>query len=91
MLKSVCVYCGSSMGVSETHAEAMRALAREMINENIALVYGGGKVGLMGVLADEMIRHGHHSERSDGQGSRTRRTDTPLYRQGYARTQGHDV
>lgn len=58
MLKSVCVYCGSSMGVSESHAEAMRALAREMINENIALVYGGGKVGLMGVLADEMIRLG---------------------------------
>lgn len=58
MLKSICVYCGSSMGTSEAHAEAMRALAREMINENIALVYGGGKVGLMGVLADEMIRLG---------------------------------
>lgn len=46
------------MGSSEAYADAMRALAREMINENIALVYGGGKVGLMGILADEMIRLG---------------------------------
>ncbi len=58
MLKSICVYCGSAMGSSEAYADAMRALAREMINENIALVYGGGKVGLMGILADEMIRLG---------------------------------
>ncbi len=36
----------------------MLQLARDMINENIALVYGGGKVGLMGIVADEMIRLG---------------------------------
>lgn len=36
----------------------MRQLARKMIDENIALVYGGGKVGLMGILADEMLRLG---------------------------------
>ncbi len=36
----------------------MRQLARNMINENISLVYGGGKVGLMGIVADEMIRLG---------------------------------
>ena len=58
MLKSICIYCGSSTGTSKVHAETMQLLAREMINENIALVYGGGKVGLMGVLADEMIRLG---------------------------------
>ena len=46
------------MGTSELYADAMRQLAHEMINENIALVYGGGKVGLMGILADEMIRLG---------------------------------
>lgn len=46
------------MGASELYADAMRQLAREMINENIALVYGGGKVGLMGILADEMIHLG---------------------------------
>lgn len=58
MLKSICIYCGSSTGAAEVYADAMRQLARKMINENIALVYGGGKVGLMGILADEMLRLG---------------------------------
>ena len=58
MLKSICIYCGSSTGTSKAYADAMRQLARDMINENIALVYGGGKVGLMGIVADEMIRLG---------------------------------
>lgn len=58
MLKSICIYCGSSTGTSEVYASSMRRLAREMINENIALVYGGGKVGLMGILADEMLHLG---------------------------------
>ena len=58
MLKSICVYCGSAMGNDKVYTDAMRSLAREMINENVALVYGGGKVGLMGVLADEMVRLG---------------------------------
>lgn len=58
MLKSICIYCGSSTGTSKTYADAMRQLARNMINENISLVYGGGKVGLMGIVADEMIRLG---------------------------------
>ena len=56
MLKSICIYCGSSTGAAEVYADAMRQLARKMIDENIALVYGGGKVGLMGILADEMLR-----------------------------------
>ena len=58
MLKSICVYCGSSTGISPIHAEAARALAQQMVRENIALVYGGGKVGLMGVIADEVVRLG---------------------------------
>lgn len=58
MLKSICIYCGSSTGAAEVYADAMRQLARKMIDENIALVYGGGKVGLMGILADEMLRLG---------------------------------
>lgn len=58
MLKSICIYCGSSTGAAEAYADAMRQLARKMIDENIALVYGGGKVGLMGILADEMLRLG---------------------------------
>ncbi|NLC22999.1 MAG: TIGR00730 family Rossman fold protein [Oxalobacter sp.] len=58
MLRSICVYCGSRMGNSEIHADAARALAQEMVNDNIALVYGGAHVGLMGILADEVLRLG---------------------------------
>lgn len=58
MLKSICVYCGSRMGNSEEHTDAALTLAREMVNDNIALVYGGARIGLMGVLADEVLRLG---------------------------------
>ncbi len=57
-MKSICVYCGSSMGIAAGYAEAARALAREMVQNNIALVYGGGNVGLMGVIADAVMRQG---------------------------------
>ncbi len=58
MLRSICVYCGSRTGKSEVHADAARALAQEMVNNNIALVYGGAHIGLMGILADEILRLG---------------------------------
>ena len=58
MLRSICVYCGSRKGKSDVHEKAMRLLAGEMVARNISLVYGGGKVGLMGVLADEVLRLG---------------------------------
>lgn len=58
IMKSLCVYCGSSIGTSPVYAEAARALARAMVGENIDLVYGGGNVGLMGVIADEILRAG---------------------------------
>lgn len=57
-MKSLCVYCGSSIGASPAYAEAARALAKVMVENNILLVYGGGDVGLMGVIADEVIRLG---------------------------------
>lgn len=57
-MKSLCVYCGASRGASEAYADAARLMARAMVENHIALVYGGGKVGLMGVIADEMIRLG---------------------------------
>ncbi|MDB5774468.1 MAG: family Rossman fold protein [Herbaspirillum sp.] len=58
MMKSICVYCGSSPGASPVYAEGARALARAMVEQNIALVYGGGNVGLMGVIATEVLRLG---------------------------------
>lgn len=57
-MKSICVYCGANAGVSPGYAHAAQALARAMVGANIALVYGGGKVGLMGVIADEVLRLG---------------------------------
>ncbi|MYM68167.1 TIGR00730 family Rossman fold protein [Pseudoduganella sp. FT55W] len=58
MVKSICVYCGANPGASPRFAEEARALARAMVERNLALVYGGGKVGLMGVIADEVLRLG---------------------------------
>lgn len=57
-MKSIAVYCGASDGARPLYAEAARALARALVEHNIALVYGGGKVGLMGVIADEVLRLG---------------------------------
>lgn len=57
-MKSLCVYCGSSIGISPIYADAARALAKAMVNEHIDLVYGGGNVGLMGIIADEVLNLG---------------------------------
>ena len=54
----VCVFCGSSTGVRSDYAEAAQALAREIARRGFGLVYGGGNVGLMGVVADAMLAAG---------------------------------
>lgn len=58
MLKSICVYCGSSLGHSDIYAKAARSLAQELVRNNIELIYGGGGIGLMGVLANEIVSLG---------------------------------
>ncbi|HKT95304.1 MAG TPA: TIGR00730 family Rossman fold protein [Paraburkholderia sp.] len=57
-MKAVCVYCGSSMGARPIYDEAAQAFGRALVDANLALVYGGGKVGLMGVIADTVMAHG---------------------------------
>ncbi|SFA70437.1 hypothetical protein SAMN04515620_101194 [Collimonas sp. OK607] len=57
-MKSLCIYCGSSPGATPVYAQAARELAKAMVEQNIALVYGGGNVGLMGIIADEVMRLG---------------------------------
>lgn len=57
-LKSLAVYCGSSSGVRPAYARAARDLGVEMARRGIELVYGGGNVGLMGVVADAVLEHG---------------------------------
>ena len=58
MTKTICVYCGANAGISDNYAAAARALGAAMVEQNLALVYGGGKVGLMGIIADEVLRLG---------------------------------
>ncbi|MFT6866224.1 MAG: hypothetical protein ACJA08_001053 [Cyclobacteriaceae bacterium] len=56
--KKIAVFCGSKKGNQPVYVEAGRILANEMVKRNIDLVFGGGKVGLMGVIADEMLSLG---------------------------------
>jgi predicted Rossmann-fold nucleotide-binding protein len=47
-LKSICVYCGSSSGDNPEYMQAARVLGEEIAARDLTLVYGGGRVGLMG-------------------------------------------
>ena len=57
-MNSITVFCGSNSGFRADYAEAARILARLFVEQNIRLVFGGGNVGLMGVIADEVMRLG---------------------------------
>lgn len=57
-MNSVCVFAGSSIGRSEDYAGTARELARELVARDYTLVYGGGNVGLMGVLAHSVMERG---------------------------------
>ncbi len=57
-VNALCVYCGSSSGHDRAHAEAARLLGRLMAARGIRLVYGGGHVGLMGIIADAVLASG---------------------------------
>ena len=55
---SLCVYCGSRRGAQAEFAEAADAVGEEIGRRGWQLVYGGGQVGLMGIVADAALRHG---------------------------------
>ena len=55
---ALCVYCGSSSGKHPDYAGQARAFGAEMAERGMALVYGGGKVGLMGTVADAVLAGG---------------------------------
>jgi hypothetical protein len=57
----ICVFCGSSVGTRPEYARAAEQLAHEMARRGIGLVFGGGNVGLMGVVADAMLAAGGHA------------------------------
>ncbi|GEL04853.1 TIGR00730 family Rossman fold protein [Rummeliibacillus stabekisii] len=57
-MKSVAVFCGSSMGALPTYKEGAIALGKELADQNITLVYGGASVGIMGTVADTVLEAG---------------------------------
>lgn len=57
-MTSLAVFCGSSSGYHPAYAATARQLAEVLARRNIRLVYGAGSVGLMGILADEVLRLG---------------------------------
>ena len=57
-MKSVCVYCGSNAGGDPAYAAQARELGARLAREKLALVYGGGNVGLMGIVADAVLENG---------------------------------
>jgi uncharacterized protein (TIGR00730 family) len=60
-LTRICVFCGSSTGARAGYTSAAQALGREMAKRRIGLVFGGGGVGLMGVIADAVLAEGGHA------------------------------
>jgi len=57
-MKSICVYCGSNPGKDREFIEAAQSLGQILAGKNITLVYGGGRVGLMGEVADATLEAG---------------------------------
>jgi hypothetical protein len=57
-IKSICIYCGSSPGRLEAYGSAACVLAEEMVSRNIRLVYGGASIGIMGMVADHVLKLG---------------------------------
>lgn len=57
-MKRITVFCGSNYGNNPAYAKAAEELAQLMVAQHIGLVYGGGNIGLMGHIADEVLRLG---------------------------------
>jgi uncharacterized protein (TIGR00730 family) len=59
-MKCLCVFTGSSPGARPEYGEAAQALGQALVTRELGLVYGGGNVGLMGILADTVLEQGGH-------------------------------
>lgn len=57
-IQSLCIFCGSKSGHHPIYAETAAAIGRELAKQKIRLIYGGGSVGLMGILADSCLAAG---------------------------------
>ena len=57
-MKSLCVFCGSSLGTQSEFSHTARLLGQAMVRRGLGLVYGGGNIGLMGVIAEAVLQEG---------------------------------
>ena len=57
-MKKICVYCGSNPGLRPEYTAAARFLAEELLSRKIGLVYGGAHMGIMGEIADTVLKGG---------------------------------
>jgi len=57
-MNSICVFCGSSVGRRENYIKKAHELGQLIANKNMALVYGGGNIGVMREIADSCLKHG---------------------------------
>jgi uncharacterized protein (TIGR00730 family) len=55
---NICVFCGSATGINPVYAEAAKELGQSMASSSIRLIYGGGNIGLMGIVADAVMNNG---------------------------------
>lgn len=58
IIHTVCVYCGASNRVSERYIDAAKQVGQVLAENDMGLVYGGGRMGLMGAVADSVLDHG---------------------------------
>jgi hypothetical protein len=54
-MRKIVVFCGSSLGFNPIYKEAAIELGNYFVNNNIGLVYGGGKIGMMGIISDTIL------------------------------------
>jgi hypothetical protein len=57
-INSICIYCGSSPGRIEAYGTAAHVLAAALVSRNIRLIYGGAGIGIMGMVADQVLKLG---------------------------------
>lgn len=57
-MNAILVYCGANAGKKEIYKETAQTLGKTFAERNIRLIYGGGSIGLMGIIADAVLAHG---------------------------------
>ena len=63
-MKAVCVFCGSNVGRNPAYRQAAISVGTALAQAGVRLVYGGGKIGLMGAVADAAVAAGGHIKAS---------------------------